>query len=356
MSLSSLDPAASSVLESGWVQITNIPPRALNVEAVTLIAELAGEVVVVDELSLIKEGPVRVKLRVRELQSIRGIIEIFFEGVGYDIKFMPERKKEEAQSRKPPPPPPTNRRKRGDDTEDEEEEEPGWRRNRNEGQENVNSQKFSSQGQGHQASGAKQCKDLVCRQSGSGPEEGERSESVGKHRVTDALPLAIYDPATDQRVILGQTGANNPASDKFPTPPANHRLVHTEGGGYRFLEVSKWPKLLIPDEIAANSPKSKSGEDLRMDFSQESMGVDDMDLPGGGDTGEQIEEGEAIGNSELEHNEQEEWEMAGVPKQKTVKRKFYPAVATRKSARSSPSTFKPIHKENPAVEGFTEAC
>ncbi|KAM0851195.1 hypothetical protein ACQ4PT_052591 [Festuca glaucescens] len=49
----SMDPAASSVLQTGWVQMHNIPDFARNVEAATAIAELAGEVIVVDEVSLI---------------------------------------------------------------------------------------------------------------------------------------------------------------------------------------------------------------------------------------------------------------------------------------------------------------
>jgi hypothetical protein len=49
---SNLNPNASSVLETGWVKIFDIPPMAKNAEAVKVIAELAGEVLVVDELSL----------------------------------------------------------------------------------------------------------------------------------------------------------------------------------------------------------------------------------------------------------------------------------------------------------------
>ena len=48
ISHSTIDPRASSVLQTGWVQLFNVPDSARNTEAVTLIAELAGDVVVVD--------------------------------------------------------------------------------------------------------------------------------------------------------------------------------------------------------------------------------------------------------------------------------------------------------------------
>jgi hypothetical protein len=56
-----MDPAASSVLQEGWVQLHEVPDQARSEEAATLIAEKAGDVIVVDEVSLIKVGPVRVK-------------------------------------------------------------------------------------------------------------------------------------------------------------------------------------------------------------------------------------------------------------------------------------------------------
>jgi hypothetical protein len=59
----------------------NVPDFARNVDAVTVIAELAGEVIVVDELILIKEGLIRVKIWERDISKIKGLLEIFVEGV-----------------------------------------------------------------------------------------------------------------------------------------------------------------------------------------------------------------------------------------------------------------------------------
>ena len=56
--------------------------HAKNTDAVKAIAELAGEVVVVDELTLIREGPVRVKLNGRDISKLRGFVEIFINKVG----------------------------------------------------------------------------------------------------------------------------------------------------------------------------------------------------------------------------------------------------------------------------------
>lgn len=77
-------------LETGWVQIHKVPDIARTETAVKLVAELAGEVIVVDELSLIREGPVRVKLRAREIDKIRGNVEVFIEDQGVNFKFVPE--------------------------------------------------------------------------------------------------------------------------------------------------------------------------------------------------------------------------------------------------------------------------
>ncbi|KAF8665851.1 hypothetical protein HU200_053931 [Digitaria exilis] len=60
---SSRDPAASSTLQTGWIRLSNVPDRGRSVEVVTLIGELAGNVIVVDELSLIKEDIIELRFR-----------------------------------------------------------------------------------------------------------------------------------------------------------------------------------------------------------------------------------------------------------------------------------------------------
>jgi hypothetical protein len=86
----SVDPAASSILQSTWVKIVGIPGFAKEEEVVKEIASLVGEPVKVDEFSLIRDEPVRVRVNCRNPAKLRGFIEIFFNGVGFDIRFEAE--------------------------------------------------------------------------------------------------------------------------------------------------------------------------------------------------------------------------------------------------------------------------
>lgn len=52
-------------------------------EIIALVAELLD----VDELSLIRDGPMRVQGRCRKPSAIRGTIEYFFNGVGTFLEF-----------------------------------------------------------------------------------------------------------------------------------------------------------------------------------------------------------------------------------------------------------------------------
>jgi hypothetical protein len=80
----------------------DIPDEAKGLEAVTAIAERAGEVIVVDEVSLIKIGPARVKIRARDISKVKGLLEIFLEGIGHYIRFIPELPKKKTSDLDPP--------------------------------------------------------------------------------------------------------------------------------------------------------------------------------------------------------------------------------------------------------------
>lgn len=77
----------SSLLQSIWVKIHGVPDLARDVDSVKEIAGLVIEPLVVDELSPIKEEPIRVQGRCRNPRAIRGSIEVFFNGVGKLIRF-----------------------------------------------------------------------------------------------------------------------------------------------------------------------------------------------------------------------------------------------------------------------------
>jgi hypothetical protein len=58
--VANVDPEASTILHIVWIKIFNIPGMAKEVESVREIATLVVEPIDVDEVSLIKPGPVRV--------------------------------------------------------------------------------------------------------------------------------------------------------------------------------------------------------------------------------------------------------------------------------------------------------
>jgi hypothetical protein len=112
----SIDPDAQEMLQTSWVKIYGLPSVACKEEVVRKVATLAGEPLVVDELSLVQTGPVRVKMNCRDPAKLRGFVRIFFNLVGYDIRFVSGLYKDKINL---PPPPPTAK----DDGCDEEEED-----------------------------------------------------------------------------------------------------------------------------------------------------------------------------------------------------------------------------------------
>lgn len=87
---SSVEPATSSMLQTCWVRISNIPDYARDEAVAKALASLVGQPVAVDELSLVRAEPVRVKVNCRNPSAIRCSIEIFFNKVGHEVKFVAE--------------------------------------------------------------------------------------------------------------------------------------------------------------------------------------------------------------------------------------------------------------------------
>jgi hypothetical protein len=100
---SNMNPDAVEVLQTTWVRIYGLPVKACKEYVVMKVATLAGEPLLVDELSLIKVGPVRVKMNCRDPLRLRGIVRIFFNKIGHDIKFVSEKYKDKESG--PPSPP-----------------------------------------------------------------------------------------------------------------------------------------------------------------------------------------------------------------------------------------------------------
>ncbi|CAN6309400.1 unnamed protein product [Urochloa humidicola] len=197
-SMTTRNPKSSSMLQTGWVQLYNIPDCARNVDATTLIAELAGDVVAVDEVSLIKEDLVRVKMQAREIDKIRGFIEIFINGEGFDVRFVPEQPRRPISSHPQPPPP---KKPKDDFSEDDEDdllsEEDDTRRakgSRRHGRSGSRDHKGNSLG-------GKQTTSEVPSQERKFSAE---KEMVGKGRVLEPIPIAVFDPMVGQ-VIDAET-------------------------------------------------------------------------------------------------------------------------------------------------------
>lgn len=72
------------------MKIYGVPAIAREVDIVKEITSLAAEPMVVDELSLIRAGPIRVKVRCLDPTQLRGFVRIFFNGAGHNIKFVVE--------------------------------------------------------------------------------------------------------------------------------------------------------------------------------------------------------------------------------------------------------------------------
>jgi hypothetical protein len=62
ISKSNVDPKSFASLQITWVKIFNLPVHARVVNIVREVASLVGKPIAVDELSLIRDGPVRVRI------------------------------------------------------------------------------------------------------------------------------------------------------------------------------------------------------------------------------------------------------------------------------------------------------
>lgn len=80
----------TSVLEKVWVRAEGFPLIARKEEIVKKVAHLIGDPIEVDPISLIRSGPVRVKVACRDAAFIRGENEVFFNFEGKMIKWIVE--------------------------------------------------------------------------------------------------------------------------------------------------------------------------------------------------------------------------------------------------------------------------
>lgn len=84
------DPETSSVVQTLWIKVHNVPNMAREVETIKEIVTLVAEPLVVDDLSLIRVSLVRVQGRCKNPVALRGTIEFFFNGIGFLQRFKVE--------------------------------------------------------------------------------------------------------------------------------------------------------------------------------------------------------------------------------------------------------------------------
>jgi hypothetical protein len=267
-----VDPAASSILQSTWVKIVGIPSFAKEEEVVKEIASLVGEPIKVDEFSLIRDEPVRVKVNCRNPTKLRGFIEIFFNGVGLDIRFEAEGLQGRNQGKGSGPGGSgggDDLQKRNKDRDKDKDDYSDKRKVK--GFDNKEGQSDSDQDPSQGESQEDSMEDLV----GDGsPREDEREQEP-------TVPLASFHPnfgvvnfnieervcraESGKEVMQGGTkkaqetgcaeikeGKSNTMLEHCSSVVERQIVVHDKDGPY-LMDAAKWPKLTDPGQLGGRS-------------------------------------------------------------------------------------------------------
>lgn len=219
-----------------------------------------------DELSLIKDEAVRVKIQAREIDKIRGFVEIFIGGVGYEVRFVPEKLTNKNITPNPPPPPSGHDYWDSEDDEGEDligSDDERTRREINKGNQNKSSdlKQTGSSSMGRHAS--------------SGGDQSKNQVEIKKPQEKTPIPIEGPDPITGQYLNIEEClekkdmsitvkptirDRGEPSTDMSQQPEAASKAqeyitVHCEGGGTRQLRKNVWPDLkLKQDTIAIAEP------------------------------------------------------------------------------------------------------
>ena len=79
------------VMAEAWVRLHGIPEKHRKMERIKEAFKMLGRPIMVDELSLIRLGPVRMKLACKAPEKLNGMVEVWFNHEGYQIKVELER-------------------------------------------------------------------------------------------------------------------------------------------------------------------------------------------------------------------------------------------------------------------------
>jgi len=297
ISKSMVDHNASAVLQPAWIKIYSVPGFAKEEDIIREITTLVAEPIKVDEFSLLRDEPVRVRVNCRDPSKLKRIVEIFFNGVGYDVQFMAEGVQGKTQGKGDGPPGNQNRHGDGSSRRKGKDEDNDVNRRRLDSHDNedgsTDKELEASQGESQEDS----MEDLI--RDGSPNEEVMAEMTVplaayhpdfgivrleGKPRQdneegteaanivlsvvetfydhSDSFYSPVGDSVTKKNLITGaveetvtqdsQTsgistpGQHEPPEQRKKDLPVGKILVHNQEGEY-FLDANKWPTLKIVD-------------------------------------------------------------------------------------------------------------
>ncbi|XP_044423065.1 uncharacterized protein [Triticum aestivum] len=108
------------VMPEVWVRLSGVPKKHSREDRLMAAMSMIGLPLVVDELSLIRPGPVRMKFACCAPAKLRGTVKIWFNNIGYNITLEPELK---PMRKSGGPPPPNQNNCKGPDGDDKDKEE-----------------------------------------------------------------------------------------------------------------------------------------------------------------------------------------------------------------------------------------
>lgn len=352
------DPETSSFLRTVWIKVDKIPDIAREEEEVKEIVALVAEPLVVDELSLIKDGPVRVQSRCRNPGAIKGAIEIFFNGVGTLITFeVEEDGRGNIKEGKGGPP---GLGKPDDNTDQDRDRFPKGDKSKK------SYDKFDRHGK-------------LDRDGESSHEESmeEDLEELGQSGgAGNDIPLAAFHPkmgivlsptekSLQDQKQSGESNASKPINADIETPEKDNQIVvHGIEGPY-LMDKSKWPILTLPEE--GESIEGLTQEDALVGKVSSDIRGGDKSTPSrelGGSLSLQSNEEDMMGNisnlskeSDMEE-ESQKWQVS--KSKKKMKKKLKPVVVATRTSKRIPKDRIPIAEKASSraiaknnISGFT---
>ncbi|CAL4933356.1 unnamed protein product [Urochloa decumbens] len=252
---SKIDPSATTVLQTTWIKIYGIPDFAREEDVIREIASLAGEPIKIDDFSLSRDEPVRVRINCRNPADINGYIEIFFNGVGREIRYVAEGSTGRRLPKGGGPPGPGKKDdKQGKDNGRKEDEDMNRKKPHKSGRSDEYNDKETDLSQDSQ----EDCmEDLVTNES---PPRGSNS------LVLDQFPLAAFHPTIGMIHLQENLEMNCPALE--PNIQQTNDTQQSESQMKKNLEVLP----VMDNEVDSNGQNSQESVILSLEKSKGEKG------------------------------------------------------------------------------------